>query len=105
MSSMIKVAIDSGPLRGGHAVRGIGVMFREQIEAIKRLSDKAINLDIFDFQSENGKWKMENGKYDIVHYPYFFPYTLTLPLQKQGRKMVVTIQDLIHLVYPKNYPS
>ena len=101
---MIKVAIDTGPLSGGHAVRGIGKMVREQIEGVKRLRDEDIKLEVFDFQSENGKWKLENGKYDIVHYPYFFPYALTLPPQKYGKKVVVTIQDLIHLVYPKQYP-
>src|SRR3972149_12199431 len=100
----MKIAIDSGPLSGGHAVRGIGKMVREQIEGVKRLRDEDIKLEVFDFQSENGKWKLENGKYDIVHYPYFFPYALTLPPQKYGKKVVVTIQDLIHLVYPKQYP-
>src|SRR3972149_9760559 len=79
-------------------------MVREQIEGVKRLRDEDIKLEVFDFQSENGKWKLENGKYDIVHYPYFFPYALTLPPQKNGKKVVVTIQDLIHLVYPKQYP-
>ena len=102
---MIKVAIDTGPLSGGHAVRGIGKMVGGQIEAMKRLRHKDIKLETFDFQSEDGKKKLENGKYDIVHYPYFFPYSLTLPTQKQGKKTVVTIQDLIHLIYPKHYPS
>src|SRR3989344_2745905 len=101
----MKIAIDSGPLSGGHAVRGIGKMVSGQIEAMKRLRYKDIKLETFDFQSEDGKKKLENGKYDIVHYPYFFPYSLTLPTQKQGKKTVVTIQDLIHLIYPKHYPS
>jgi glycosyltransferase involved in cell wall biosynthesis len=93
-----------GPLKGGHSVRGIGKMVEGQVEAIKRLSDKAIKLDTFDFSTNHNT--LITGHYDIVHYPYFFPYSfsLTLPEKKYGKKVVVTIQDLIHLIYPKNYP-
>lgn len=101
---VIKVAIDSSATVSGHAVRGIGVMVREEIKAIKQLHDKVIELDAFDFESQDGKVKLEKGKYDIIHYPYFFPYALTLPELKHANKVVVTIQDLIHLIYPKSYP-
>ncbi|OGM25348.1 hypothetical protein A2715_04855 [Candidatus Woesebacteria bacterium RIFCSPHIGHO2_01_FULL_39_32] len=104
---MIKIAIDSGPLSDGHAVRGIGVMVREQINALKNLKTKELKrivIENFDFQNEDGRKKLESGEYDVVHYPYFFPYALTMPEKKQGKRMVVTIQDLIHLVYPKHYP-
>ncbi|KKQ42470.1 MAG: hypothetical protein US60_C0017G0020, partial [Microgenomates group bacterium GW2011_GWC1_37_8] len=74
----LKVAIDSEPLSGGHSVRGIGVMVREQIEAIRRLRYKDIKFDSFNFQSEDGIQKLEANHYDIVHYTYFFPYSLTL---------------------------
>ena len=100
----MRIAIDSGALSGGHSVRGIGVMVREQIKEIKLQSYKVIKIDAFDFQSEDGERKLEVGKYDIVHYPYFFPYALTPPPKKKGIKTIVTIQDLIHLIYPKNYP-
>jgi len=100
----IKVAIDSAPLSDGHSIRGIGVMVREQIEALKLYGNKAINLDTFDFNSEKGNNKIEKGNYDAIHYPHFFPYALTLPSVKPAKKVVVTIQDLIHLIYPKNYP-
>ena len=98
----IRVAIDSGPLSSGHAIRGIGVMVREEIQAIQQLKDKSISLDPFDFSTNYKKLKV--GSYDIVHYTSFFPYTLTLPQEKFGRKEIVTIQDLIYLVYPDKYP-
>ncbi len=44
------------------------------------------------------------SEFDIVHYQYFFPHLLTLPSSKVANKVVVTIQDLINLIYPKNYP-
>ena len=96
------MAIDSGPLTSGHAVRGIGVMVKEQIDAIKMSSDKEIKLDAFDFS--NNDQRLSSNNYDIVHYPYFFPYQITLPPKKPAKKVIVTIQDLIHLIYPKNYP-
>lgn len=101
---MIRVAIDTSALTGGHSVRGIGVMVGEEINEMKSLKDKSIKLDAFDFQSAEGKQKLINGKYDVVHYPYFFPYEVTVPEKKSNIKVVVTIQDLIQLVYPKKYP-
>lgn len=100
----MKVAIDSGPLTSGHSVRGIGFMVGNQIRAIKEIGDKKIELDDFDFQSEEGKSKLQTEKYDVVHLTSFFPFALTLPAQKLGKKMVVTIPDLIPLIYPKQYP-
>lgn len=101
---MIKVAIDSGCLREGHAVRGIGVMVGEQIAALNKITKKQkdIKIEAFDFSTEHQTLAV--GDYDVVHYPYFFPYSLTLPSQKYANKVVVTIQDLIPLIYPKHYP-
>ncbi len=101
---MIKVAFDSGPLTSGHSFRGIGVMVKAQIAAIKKLAGKEIRFDTFDFSSTQGIEKLESGNFDIIHYPTFFPYALTLPEKKLAKKVVVTIQDLIHLIYPDKYP-
>lgn len=98
---MKKIAFDTGPLTGGHSVRGIGMMAKEQIEYIKKEIAKHPSLSFHpvDFSREN------LDKYDLVHYPYFFPFQKTLPSQKPAKKVVVTVQDLIHLIYPKSYPS
>ncbi|MFC1710432.1 glycosyltransferase family 4 protein [Patescibacteria group bacterium] len=97
----MRVAIDTGPLSGGHAVRGIGVMVREEIAAIEKVckNDKSISIHPVDFSSK------DLSKYDLVHYPYFFPFKLTLPSKREGKRSIVTIQDLIHLIYPDKYPS
>src|SRR3989344_8528591 len=96
----MKVAIDTGPLESGHAVRGIGVMVSEWVKALQDLEKKDDSLEIYpvDFR------KTDLSKFDIVHYPYFFPYILTLPGHKVSKKIVVTIQDLIQLVFPNKYP-
>lgn len=102
---MIRVAIDSGPLRSGHAVRGIGVHTRELLFALGQESNRAgkqeIKVDAFDFTDHRS---LITGHYDIVHYPYFHPFFITLPFQKLAKKVIVTIHDLIPLIYPKHYP-
>lgn len=95
----MKVAIDKGPLISGHMVRGIGVHTRELLRAIglktKKLKD--LKIEAVDF----GKVNLEG--YDLVHFPYFHPFFLTIPA-KVPTKFIVTIHDLIPLLYPKHHP-
>jgi len=91
----MKIAIDSRPLTGGHAVRGVGAYTKSLIEYLKKI--KKIKVDVVDFQ------KIDLSKYDVAHYTYFHPFFLTLPFNKKT-KVVVTIHDLIPLIYPKHYP-
>ena len=100
-----KIAIDTGPLNSGHSVRGIGVNTRELINSFKKLNEKdlvigrdKIKIEAVDFS------KADLSKFDIVHYPYFNPFFPTLPISKQAKRVVLTIHDLIPLIYPKNYP-
>lgn len=94
----MKVAIDSGPLNSGHKVRGIGMYTRELSKELKNLKDKEFEIEAVDFR------KIDSEKYDIVHYTYFNPYFLTLPTGKTAKE-VITIHDLIQLIYPKQYAS
>src|SRR5690606_743268 len=41
---------------------------------------------------------------DIIHYPYFDPFFLTLPLKKRV-KTIVTVHDLTPLVFPDAFPA
>jgi glycosyltransferase involved in cell wall biosynthesis len=92
----MKIAIDRGPLTGGHAVRGVGFYTKSLVEYLGKI--KELKIDVIDFQ------KADLSKYDIVHYPFFHPFFITLPLSKKT-KTVVTVHDLIPLIYPKHYPS
>ncbi len=92
----MKVAIDSGPLVTGHAVRGIGAHTAHLIKHLKKIKD--VKVDVIDFS------KNDLSKYDIAHLPSFNPFFLTLPFGKPAKKLVLTIHDLIPLVYPKHYP-
>lgn len=97
----MKVAIDQRPLTSGDAIRGIGFHTRELITHLERESRRVEDLkfDIVDFT------KADLSKYDIVHYQYFHPHFLTLPFNKPAKKVIVTIHDLIRLIYPEAYPS
>lgn len=94
----MKVAIDISPLESGHKVRGIGFHLVELKRAFEKLNTD-IDIQFVDF------YKTDLSKYDLVHYPYFFPYIDTFPNLNSAQKYVVTIHDLIQLIYPKHYPG
>src|SRR4030043_779664 len=92
---MIKVAIDSGPTTSGDKLRGIGVHTSELIKYLRNIND--LKVDLVDFKNTN------LSEFDIIHYPKFHPFFISLPFKKIG-KTVITIHDLIYLIYPKAYP-
>lgn len=92
----MKIAIDSGPLVTGHAIRGIGAHTKLLIEHLEKIED--VKVDVIDFS------KNDLSKYDIAHYSSFNPFFLTLPFRKPTKRVVLTIHDLIPLIYPEHYP-
>jgi len=92
---MIKIVIDSGPLTGGHAIRGVGTYTAFLVKHLRKI--KGLKIETVDFKKTN------LSNYDIVHYPYFHPFFITLPFFKKTTTFV-TIHDLIPLIYPKQYP-
>lgn len=88
MVKVLKVAVDKTPLETAHAVRGVGSYTRNLVGALKGRKDvRLVGL-------------RQNP--DLVHYPYFdlFFDTLRIP----AIPAVVTVYDVIPLVYPKHYP-
>lgn len=90
----MKVAIDTTPLKSGHSVRGIGSYTQKLIASIKNIPQ--IELETFDGRN------IPNA--DIVHYPYFDLFFRTLPVGK-SQKRIVTIHDVIPLVFPNRFPA
>ena len=41
---------------------------------------------------------------DIIHYPYFDLFFHTLPINKKASRVVVTIHDIIPLIFPEHFP-
>jgi len=96
----LKVAIDSSPLTSGHSVRGIGFHTKLLIDHLK--NQQNLSLDVIDFKKN--KKLLRKEKFDVLHYPSFHPYFFSIPFKKYA-KTIVTIHDLIPLIYPKNYPG
>src|SRR3990167_10413359 len=92
----VKVAIDTSPLISGHESRGIGAYTKNLAEEFKR-GKWGVDVVLFD----NGNCP---SGVDLVHYPYFDLYFKTLPV-KAHKPRIVTIHDVIPLVFPQHYPA
>src|SRR5258708_26932604 len=93
----MKIAIDTSPLQTGHRIRGTGFY----VERLKNaLTQYHPEYEYMFFQHKNRL----NTTINLVHYPYFDPFFITLPFRKQF-KTVVTILDLIPIVFPEQFPA
>lgn len=94
----MRIAVDTSPIdsysKSAHKVRGVGKYINLLKNNLERFDSK--NTYIFTPYTD----KVES---DIVHYPYFDPFFITLPLVKK-RKTVVTVHDVIPLVHKKEFP-
>jgi len=96
MTDKLKVLIDTSPLSNSNQVRGVGTYTRFLAQELEKI--ESIEL-------ERSTRKTSKGfSPDIVHYPFFDIFFPTLPLIKKT-KTVVTIHDLIPLVFPDHYQA
>lgn len=89
--STISVKLDTSPLNSGHVLRGIGVYTRLLSEYLAKVTEITVITA-----------KSDKQKVDLVHYPFFDLFFPTLPI-KPWLKTIVTIHDVIPLVFPKQY--
>jgi glycosyltransferase involved in cell wall biosynthesis len=92
----MRIAISTLPLTTGHKDRGIGTYTRELVEVLKSQKSRH-TFTFFARDSEIPK------NADAVHYPFFDPFFLTLPVFR-GKPTVVTVHDLIPIVFPEHFP-
>lgn len=93
----MKVAIVSGASRDKDVVRGIGVHTSELFKALRMGSNK--NIDIPEISPND-----DLSKFDVVHFTSFRPFFISLPFTKpKNTKFVLTVHDLIPLIYPDVY--
>ncbi len=90
----MKVAFNISPVRNGHRVRGIGSYTQNLLSELQK--QPKIKIIPFDDALPTDA--------DIIHYPYFDLFFQTLPT-KSKIKRVVTIHDVIPLVFPEHFPS
>jgi glycosyltransferase involved in cell wall biosynthesis len=97
----MRIGLDVSPLIGNHAiqhrVRGTGFYTKNLKEAFENYFPE----NTYTFFTNK---KEINSMLDIVHYPYFEPFFLTVPFKKIT-KTVITIHDLTPLKFPEAFPS
>lgn len=90
----IKVLLDDSPLHNANAIRGVG----RYTQFLSQFLSKNKDLELVFSKSTPADFKPE-----VVHYPFFDLFFPTLPLIKKV-KTIVTIHDVIPLLYPAYYP-
>ncbi len=91
----MKLAINTQPLISGHRIRGIGSYTRNLIDNLLKINE----LELTQFEDPNNP-----PEADVVHYPYFDLFAKTLP-PKSKNPRIVTIHDVIPLVFPNYFPA
>lgn len=89
------VAINIIPLKTAHSERGIGYYTKNLVEALKE--DSSIQLKGFGSPAEV-------KDVDVIHYPWFDFFFHSLPIRKTA-PTIVTIHDVIPLIFPDQYPT
>lgn len=94
---MINVLIDTSPLANANSLRGVGVYTRMLVQSLNTLKGITV-LTPVDIE-KNKKLKKS---IDLIHYPFFDLYFSTLPLRTK-KPTVVTVHDVIPLIFPEQY--
>ena len=99
---MPKIAIDISPLNDGNKLRGVGYYTKHLVAALQ--IEIKTNPDYKDYEIKLITNKLEIGSdYDLVHYPYFTPFKLTLPFIKK-KPTIISIHDVIERQFKQHYP-
>jgi len=77
--------------------RGIGVHTNQLLRHLEKSKKYKVVIGNPD--------KLDLSDYDLIHYQKYNPYLSKFKKMPKKLKVVVTIHDLIYLIYPKHYPS
>ncbi|MBI2596232.1 glycosyltransferase family 4 protein [Candidatus Daviesbacteria bacterium] len=91
----LKVGIDISEMNPLSMNRGIGFYTDHLFKSLIKYTD----LDVVLVERQKDVKNL-----DLIHYPFFDFFSPTLPLIKK-LPVIVTIHDVIPLVFPKHYPS
>jgi glycosyltransferase involved in cell wall biosynthesis len=95
--------METSPLMNANSGRGIGAYTRELLKALRALSSDEFPLRIQATHELGHTVIAPENDFDLIHYPYFDLFFSTLPA-KHELPVVVTVHDVIPLLYPKHYP-
>jgi glycosyltransferase involved in cell wall biosynthesis len=92
----MNIALDTSALANQHSDRGVGQYTRTLLTVLAEYCPHVRVCEI-------GKGRPVPLDTDLIHYPYFDPFFLTMPIRKRFRT-VVTVHDLTPLVFPSQFP-
>ncbi|MFZ2153328.1 MAG: glycosyltransferase family 1 protein [Microgenomates group bacterium] len=102
MPKKYNIAIDVSPLSDGNSTRGVGYYTKNLVAALhSEVKTNPLYKNFSIHLIQNSKFEIKN--FDLVHYPYFDPFFLTLP-PKKNIPQIITIHDLIPLEFPQHFP-
>lgn len=90
----MKIAINNLPLISAHKTRGIGYYTDHLMKALKQ----DISVEVQEFINLSEVLDAE-----VIHYPWFDLFFHTLPIKRRF-PTVITVHDVIPLVFPEYYP-
>ncbi len=97
----MNIAIDMSPLKSGHylqhRVRGTGFYLQNLQASLEKYYPE--NKYIYFNRGDSFERDI-----DVVHYPYFEPFFLTLPVFSKNKK-IVTVHDLTPLAFPSHFSA
>lgn len=98
----VKIAIDISPLIDANSQRGVGYFAKNLVPALQQ--EIKTNPDYQNWSlSLVKKTPPSDTNYDLIHYPFFDPFHLTLPTKK-STPTIITIYDLMPRQFKKHYP-
>ncbi len=92
----MKVVFDLRKFSSAHSGRGMGVYVEQLLAGLQRIKKKDFSFQVI----KQGPLPVDA---DLIHYPYFDLFFPTLPFKKP-KPAVVTIHDVIPLVFPQHFP-
>ncbi len=95
-----RIAIDVSPLYNQSSQRGIGYFAKNLIDALQKQVKN--NPDFKTYQINLIK-TAPTKKYDLIHYPFFDPFNITLPV-RSNTPTIVSVYDLMPRQFKKHFP-
>lgn len=97
------IALDISPLKNANRFRGVGFYTKNLTENLQKVIRENKQYSNFKIKLINKPFSHSAIQlFSLVHYPYFDIFFPTLPLKR--KPTVVTVHDLIPLVFPEHYP-
>ena len=103
MSKKIKIAIDVSPLNDGNSVRGVGFYTKNLVSSLQKEVKNNPKYKNWEVDLITNIHDLQSTIYDLIHYPYFDPFQLTLPSQKRI-PTIITVHDLIPRQFKEHFP-